>query len=376
MDEQPNVATTEGTASRKRTRTARPYPVHTLEEATAVATAIFETNAGLPLDRVLLAKSLGTTPASSGFTTKLNSSAKYGLTQGGYNDERIAVTPLGASVVAPKSSDERHKALVDAALEPEIFGRFYKLLDGKRVPEDAYAGNMLQRELDIPESLTGECLGILKANGAHVGVLVELGDHMYVTLTGEQEFTEVEAPEPAVPRPPKPVRRDAQRDGKKPDVEPVRPTPSDQAPRLDGTDTKVFIGHVGDQDVVDYLKGVLDDFDVGYGVAEADPADEAPISDDVSRAMRESNAAVLVFSRPGAGGDHSDTKMLYQLGAASLLFGDRIVSLHEVGSAADGQAPSTPNGVEFHRDRLGDLGLALLKELHRTGVVRVQVRSA
>ena len=376
MDEQPNVATGEATASRKRTRTARPYPVHTLEEATAVASAIFETNAGLPLDRVLLAKSLGTTPASSGFTTKLNSSAKYGLTQGGYNDERIAVTRLGASVVAPKSSDERHQALVDAALEPEIFGRFYKLLDGKRVPEDAYAGNMLQRELDVPESLTDECLRILKANGAHVGVLVELGDHLYVTLTGEQEFSEVVAPEPPVQRPSKPVRRDVQKDGRKPDVEPDRPQPSDEASARSEADTRIFIGHVGDQDVVDYLKGVLDDFDVGYDVAEGDPADEAPVSADVSKTMRECDAAVLVFGKSGAGRDASATKMLYQLGAASLLFGDRIVSVREVGSDADGQAPSTPNGVEFQRDRLGDLGLALLKELHRTGVVSVQVRSA
>ena len=73
----------------------RPYPVHTLEEASIIASAIQERNSGLPFDRVLLAKALGTTPTSSGFTMKLNSSAKYGLTRGGYNDDRIELTPRG-----------------------------------------------------------------------------------------------------------------------------------------------------------------------------------------------------------------------------------------------------------------------------------------
>ncbi|MCH8109798.1 MAG: hypothetical protein IIB15_06685, partial [Chloroflexi bacterium] len=59
---------------RKRTRMVRPYPTHTLEDALSVAVAVQDSNAGLPFDRVLLAGALGTTPACSGFTMKLNSS--------------------------------------------------------------------------------------------------------------------------------------------------------------------------------------------------------------------------------------------------------------------------------------------------------------
>ena len=42
---------------------------------------------------------------------KLNSSAKYGLTQGGSNDDKIVLTPQGGSLVAPQRSGERRQAL-------------------------------------------------------------------------------------------------------------------------------------------------------------------------------------------------------------------------------------------------------------------------
>ena len=81
--------------AKKRTRIVRPYPNCTLEEAVTVAAAIQEANSGLPFDRVLLAEELGTTTRSSGFTIRLNAAARYGLTQGAYNDDSIALTPRG-----------------------------------------------------------------------------------------------------------------------------------------------------------------------------------------------------------------------------------------------------------------------------------------
>ena len=96
----PSVSTSQG--SGKRTRLVRPYPIHTLEVALSVARAIQESNAGLPFARTDLAGALGTTPSSSGYTIRLNSSAKYGLTRGGYNADLISLTHLGQSIVAPE----------------------------------------------------------------------------------------------------------------------------------------------------------------------------------------------------------------------------------------------------------------------------------
>ena len=85
----------------KRTRINRPYPTHTLESVLSIARTIYEVNAGLSMDRLLLAAALGTTPSSSSFRMRLSSSEKYSLTDGAYNDERISLAPLGRSAVSP-----------------------------------------------------------------------------------------------------------------------------------------------------------------------------------------------------------------------------------------------------------------------------------
>ena len=156
---------------RKRTRKVRSYPVHTLQDSLAVAGAIQKSNSGLPFDRALLARALNTTPASSSFTMRLNSSAKYGLTQGRYNDHSIAITPRGEATVAPKDAEERRRAFREAALEPDVFRRFYEMLDGKAMPRAEYAQNLLQRELDIQPELSAECLQIAEANGLFADIL-------------------------------------------------------------------------------------------------------------------------------------------------------------------------------------------------------------
>ena len=109
--------------AKRRTRVSRPYPQHRLEEVLEIARSIQEKNAGLPFDRVRLAKSMGTTPSSSAFMMKLNSSSKYRLTEGGYSDARISLTELGT-----RAAQADPEALVEAAMRPETFKAFYELL--------------------------------------------------------------------------------------------------------------------------------------------------------------------------------------------------------------------------------------------------------
>ena len=353
-------------AARKRTRMVRPYPVYTLDGTLTVASAIQEMNAGLPFDRVLLAKALGTTPASSSFIMKLNSSAKYGLTEGGYNDDRIALTHRGESIVAPQRSAERQKALVEAALQPEVFRRFYQVLNGKRIPEDTYAQNVLQRELGVQAGLTAECLRIIHANGLFVGLVTEVGGSLYVNRSGEatqRQADGAEAPlEAAVAENP-------------PDIDKARDA-SEQEPQQSG---RIFIGHAGSPDVVDFIKTILDEFDIPYSVAESDYDGERPVALEASQEMRKCDAAVLVFARPSwarvSGGREvsSMEAMRYQLGAASVLYGDRVVSLKEEGLEEDGPDLGF-HTLPFERERLGEIALVLLAELHRTGVVEVRAR--
>ena len=338
----------------KRTRMVRPYPIHSLGEALAVATAIQESNSGLPFDRALLARALGTTPASSGYVMKLNSSAKYGMTQGGYNDDFIALTPRGESMVAPKGAEELQSALVEAAMRPDVFGRFYRLLDGKRLPEDTYAENMLHRELEIPAELAGECLGIIKANGEFVGLISEIEGSLHVDLTKIQGSPS-EADDPRSPM-----------------GLPTHATPAAQTQKQDVAQPtgRVFLGGSGDPEATEWVRSVLVEFDIPYGSADDGASDgQHPIDAEVSQEMRNCTAAVLVFANSEEAGATRE-RMLYKLGAASVLYGDRVVVVRE--SGLDGSfAPAGLRSVEFDRRKPDVAGLDLLRELRRAGVIRV-----
>ena len=350
----------QGSTGRKRTRMVRPYPVHTLEDALTVAVAIQESNSSLPFDRVLLARAMGTTPASSGFTMKLNSSAKYGLTQGAYNDDRISLTPLGEAIVAPKGGDERHRALVETATRPEVFGRFYRMLAGKRLPEDEYAQNVLKRELSVHPDLAAECLGIIKANGEYVHILVGDQGDQSVTLERRQE----------------------------PDSAPrghVSETPSSQLatsspePRVGDESIhggRIFIGHSAGAQAALLVARVLDDFGIPYGTGQAGADDSQPLSADVSEEMRRCTAAVLIFAlgdaRRQEGRKGMSPRMLYQLGAASALYRDRILVLAEPGIELDNKLVGVRT-VVFDTDTPHESTLALLRGLHWAGVIKVTV---
>ena len=345
---------------RKRTRMVRPYPTHTLEDALSVAVAVQDSNAGLPFDRVLLAGALGTTPASSGFTMKLNSSAKYGLTRGGYSDALISLTDMGVAIVAPRGDEELSQALIEAATQPDVFRQFYQMLDGKRLPEDEYAQNMIQRESGIHPDLTSECLNIIKANGLHAGILREEAGFLYIRLQECQESgLESESEGQGTTSNASTVERSAW-------------VAQDEARVVSASGGKIFIGHSGNLGAVRFVKALLDDFGISHGSVEEDGGDMQPVPVRVSSEMRGCTSAILVLANGDAdvGENKAAERMLYQLGAASVLYGDRIVMLIETGLELAQNVPDL-HQVAFDSERPEEAGLALLRELHKAGIISV-----
>ncbi len=353
--------------SGRRTRVTRPYPSYTLEDSLSVARAIYDLNAGLPFDRELLAGALGTTPKSSAFTMRLNASAAYGLTEGGYNDPDISLTVLGEAAVAPDMAAEREAAVAAAAANPDVFGRFYELLDGRYLPESDYLYRILQRDLGVRAELVQECLGILRDNGVFAGIISEDGSGYRVMLPRSDVSTEVvSAPGRVATEPPTPYETRPRFDRSTVYEEPMRAGAGTGA----GAGSKIFVGHIGDSDAAGFVVSMLSEFDIP-SVGSRIPDGGLLVPPDVSRLMREASAAVLVF-RGGDAARSSRDKMIGLLGAASVLFDDRVVLLYE--DDADSSVGSDGlSCISFDRERPKECGFDLLLALHKAGLIKVSV---
>ena len=343
----------------RRTRITRPYPSFTLQDSVSVAKAIYEVNAGLPFDRELLAGALGTTPKSSAFTMRLNASAAYGLTEGGYNDPDIRLTDLGETVVAADSEGARISGLAEAAMTPETFGGFYELLDGRKLPQSEYLHSILQRELGVRSDLAEECLGILQDNGEFAGIISEV-DGEYLVRLPEPDISvqPVVAPGRVATELPTPYQT-----GRQPDA------PAHREPVRDAK-KRIFIGQIGDSDAAKYVASMLEELGISTASPQIPEGDvDLLVPQNVSQAMRESSAAVLVF-RSGDNAWSSRDKMIGMLGAASVLFDDRVVLLHESGEQLN-IGLNELNHIEFDGERPGESGLKLLIALHKSGVINI-----
>ena len=105
----------------KRKYATRAFPKNTLLDSLRIAQSIHDNNADQPYNRLDLAKSLDYSPESSLFRTLITSSGRFGLTTGSYAAEKIALTELGKSIVAPKSEQEKAESLRQALFNIDLY---------------------------------------------------------------------------------------------------------------------------------------------------------------------------------------------------------------------------------------------------------------
>ena len=371
-------AESSGTKKRPRTRKVRSYPVHPLKDALRVARGIQEANSGLPFDRIMLAGQLRTTPSSSGFVMRLKSSARYGLTLGGYNDVRISLTEAGRAAVAPKSEEERRLALVECALRPDVFRSFYEALDGKRLPEAAFARNILERDHNIDPELTQECLGIIVANGTYVGLLRDVGGSLWVSVKGVRapEATQASVTTPDIGNEsvhePSPATEQTNGDATGEQGATSSTTPTAPA--------KVFVGHFGSPQAAGRVQTLLSDFGIEHMVIDVGRRTGAPMSSEVSRAMRECSSAVLVATGAAGvatGGDGSGEPgsfgqiLGFMVGAASVLYGARLVVAIAGSSASTDLSDLSVRTVDLEAGSEAESTLGLLRALSEASVIHI-----
>lgn len=348
----------------------RPFPAFDLAEAMKLAQAIQDSNAGKPMNRLLLAGAIGRKSGSSEYRLLLSSANKYGLTKGNESSKEIALTPLGHKVTHPTSEQERISSIRAAALAPETFGRIFRHYDNAKFPSGTFFRNALESEFGVPREHTEECERMLNENGKLAGIIVQVSGSPHVIL-------EAGGISPAA----SPPSGDAS-------VQPVTPEGPTEEPGAEQSGlpsvpepprNAIFIGHGSNRRPVEQLRAILDQYKIPYKTAIEEPNRGRPISQKVADTMKECGAAILIFTadeelRTKAGEPiwKPSQNVVHELGAASILYGGRIVVFKE--DAVDFPSNFKDLGyISFPKDDLSSKTNDLFKELIAFGLIRVSV---
>ena len=349
----------------------RPYPFHTLAEALVVAQKIRDEKAGKPMNRLLLADALGVKPASSNYRDLLSSSVKYGLTEGTEKAKEIKLTDGGEHAVSTDSA-LRQRALRRAAMTPKVFRRFYEAYADGRLP--TILSKVLTTDFGVPAEHADECGSMLVENGRMTGLIRDISGSPHVMLDGEIVIDDRDDPGEGA-------------EAHDPDTEvllvddeehTVLDLVSEEANTTDSRTPKpIFLGHGKNRVPLEKLEKQLATFQIPAKVVVQEPHLGRPIPTKVKQTMMECGSAILIFTKDERFFDADGTELwrpsenvVYELGAASYVFEDRVVILKEAGVSFPANFSSI-GYIEFEVDNIEAKWMDVLKELIGFGLVRL-----
>ncbi len=348
----------------KKSRSQRPFPRHPLQEALKIAQAIHDKNNDRPMKPMFIAVSIGRKPDSSEFRLLLSSSFKYGLTKGSYVSEHIELTPLAISIIKAVNPSQRDLSLKEAAQKPEIFRKVYEYYrNGKFPVADEFFKNKLELDFGVPRDFVSECAQLLYDNGTFVGIIRDVGGSPRVVLdeTPIDEESQIEPPE------------ETELEETEPEI-PCTPTTS-KTPEV--IPKKIFIAHGRNTVPLNQLKGILDEFKVPYTVAIDEPNRGRPISAKVKEEMQKCSSAIFIFTSDEETQDAKGTKswrpsdnVVYELGAATYLYENKIIILKEEGVSLASDFDDF-GYITFQKDNLEAKAIPLIKELVALQFVKI-----
>ncbi len=355
----------------------KPYPPRRLAEAIRLAQAIRDKNAGRPMNRVLLAEALRLSPASSTYRELITSAYRFGLISGSEKSESLTLTPLGEAITAPRSDDELLGSKRGAFRNVPLYQKLLDHFENSRLPEPSFLKNTLEREpFSVNPARSAESAAAFIEDAGEVAFLRDVSGGKWVVLNGgdvekhvgDAAIEEIAGDDVDAPTEPMNVTAIADRI-------PEQPTPSTDTPNTQ--DVKIFIVHGSRKEPLRQLQKILTEFNIPSVTAEDEPHSGRPISQKVADLMRSCTAAVLIFTpddelfeKDGTPAPRPRQNVVFELGAASLLYGKRIVIFKErsVRFASDFRDLGY---IEFDGDNLEAKSLELLRELIGLGAVRL-----
>ena len=342
---------------------ARPFPKHTLQEAIEVAKAIQEGNAGKLWKSIFLAKALDISPTSTNFRDYTSSAYKYGLVTGTWNAPNIGLTPLGFSITKPTDPKKHVQDLQKAATNVDIFSNIYEHYKDARIPSiaDSFFKNVIELEFKVPKEHVEECIRILFENGKYANIIQEVKGSFFVVFS-EEPVSEIPIPEEA------PIEEEPEEE-----EEPVSPQPSEKKP----ISNQIFVAHGKNTVPLEQLKKILTEFKVPFKVAIDEPNVGRPISQKVANIMDECTSAIIIFTADEEYSDAEGKKyyrpsdnVVYELGAISIKYGNKIVILKEAGVTLASDF-SDLGYISFEKDSIEKKTMDIIKELVGFGLLKV-----
>jgi len=353
--------------SDKRSRISQSdIPAYGLSDALRVSRAIHENYAGHATRPLDVAAAMDISPTSSTFKMLTGASIAYGLTEGGYNAASINLTALANRILSPLEEGDDIAASREALRKPKIVGEFLGKYDGKQIPKDDIAANVIAA-MGVPRERSSEVFEMIVGAAEKLGLITDIKGKRYVNLQAAGNTASTLVDEESS------VSSIIPEDG---DI--VAPAAALDAPfnnkserqPLEGN-RRVFITHGKNKAFVDPIKKLLSFGELEAVVSVESQSVSQPVPEKVMSEMRSCGAAIihvtaeLVLMDKDAN-EHVvlNPNVLIEIGAAMALYGKRFILLVKDGV----KLPSNLQGlfeVRYSSDQLdGDATIRLLEAIN------------
>jgi Predicted nucleotide-binding protein containing TIR-like domain len=372
-DQQAGAVISEEAKAKGRKAGAILFPRTSLMEALKVPQIIWENNAGNPYPILDIAPKAGYSPTTGDFRELLRSAQRYGLINESYTQDltkTISLTALGNSLVAP-TPDENVNTLKRTALEtPDLFRKVLASIQGRVIPPADSMKNMLIRNHHLDKRDAEACYKILAKNIQELGIADDVRGTVYLRLDklGTAQIAQVipkggeEAPEELIES----------------GGIPIKLPPSEQ-PQIPQIPRQIFVAHGKNKKPLEQAVKILTDYGIPHSVAVEEANRGRPVSVKVAEEMKKCTAGIFIFTADEKTTDTDGNEVwrpsdnvVYELGAGSVLYGNKIIIFREEG--VDFASDFKEIGyIPFEKNKLDAKGLELMKELQSLGIIKFQV---
>ena len=307
-------------------------PGYPLAGALRIAEALRDQYGKQPTRPLMVAAALKVSPTSGPFRMMTGAAVAYGVTDGAAQAEAIGLSALGRRIVSPTSEGDDLVAKREAVLRPRVLSEFLNRYDGNRLPNRDIALNVLE-EMGVPVKATERAYNMIIENAQYVGFLKDINGNMYVNLDGSSTSEPAQSEESDLNEDLNTVNEsDLHLDSDNSDEVVRKELPINDIT----TNSRVFITHGKNQDVVKQLKEVLTYGGLEPIVSTEREAGAKSVPDKVMDDMRSCGAGIVhvgadqtLLDRDGNEHQVLNPNVLIEIGAALALYNRNFILLVE-----------------------------------------------